>query len=74
MSSRMANRLQQAAFVAVFTPSGHVTRLVIAAANNKTNSQQEQRNVIDERKQTFDAAKRDSSEESGEELFEGHDR
>ncbi len=66
----MANKAQQAALVAVFLPSGHATRFVIAAKTRPLVS-----TVARERRLlmlTLGDTEREGDRKGGDKLFEGH--
>ena len=70
MSSRMANKPQQAALVAVFTPSGHATRLVIAPGDMGIQLRRE-RIIMNDILTVCDSERKCDGEHRNE-LFEGH--
>ena len=73
MSSRMGKRAQQAAFVAVFLPSGHATRRV-SAATTTTGQDRYIEQEYDSDNRTASTLNGGDNGDEGEQCFEGHDR
>lgn len=69
MSSRMANRLQHAALVAVFTPSGQATRRVRAPVNASVRGKRAEERVP----RTVGRLDGGESRDEGRKCLEGHD-
>ena len=74
MSSRAANKEQQAAFVAVLTPSGHATRLVMAPMTKREVCERKLKEMDGGSNRTFDDAEGDGDSKSRKQLFDGHER